>query len=92
MCQDCATSIHNARNGCIGHKTQMIDLNPGRDIQENSRKTTSKQKTIADGLLCDWVKFEYFHFPCYEENDYFCDVQQQFDYFKKAYVDLNYMD
>ena len=92
MCLDCTDRIHTARTGCIGHQTQMIDLNPGRDIQENSRRTKSKQLAVADGLHCDWVKFEYFNFPLSEENDFYSDVQLQFEYFKKAYVDFNYMD
>jgi len=70
----------------------MIDLNPSRDIQENSRRTESKQNAKADGLLCTWKKFEYFNFPLQVQNDFYMDVQRQFEYFKKAYVDYNYMD
>ena len=42
--------------------------------------------------MCDWKKFENFNFPIVEGNDLYIDVSRQFEYFKKAYVEMNYID
>lgn len=39
-----------------------------------------------------WKKFEYFNFPTSANNDLFGDLQRQFEFFKQAYVDYNFMD
>ena len=62
-------------------------MNPTDAIKASSKTTNALTANDAT-----WVKFEYFNFPLSEENDFYSDVQLQFEYFKKAYVDFNYMD
>jgi len=89
MCNNCSEFLHV--KACKGHQTQMIDLNPGRDISFNSRSVTP-QRQQTNSLVTNWIKFEYFALPVNQSNEYFKEIQRHFELLRKVYIELNYMD
>lgn len=87
MCDHCVATIHSLKHNFQGHQISRFNLNPDKSILASR---ISQPAELLSGSV--WKKFEYFNFALQDENEFFDDIKEQFEFFKKAYVDLNYMD